>query len=168
MAATNEDTSICIGCGLCCDGTLHGYTGINPGEERAVAAVDLVIEEEGGKRIFRQPCPHFSCGKCRVYSDRPPVCSTYSCALLERVDAGSITPDEGRARIFIASKLRSAVVAAAPEATTPARRSALARQLKSELSSLTGEEHARAARLLLDLAALDHVLTRSFRKTSET
>ena len=165
MEAATENPSICIGCGLCCDGTLHGYTRVSESDEEGAAAIDLIVDEEDGKRIFRQPCPQFSCGRCKVYSKRPPVCRTYRCALLKRVDAGSITAGEARQRVVTARKLVSALIAAAPDASTPARRSQLARQLRSELSSLSGEQRARAAKMILDLASLDHHLTRWFRKS---
>ena len=156
--------SICIGCGLCCDGTLHGFATVGEDDEAAAAAVGLTVVEEQGERRFAQPCPHFSCGTCAVYDDRPSVCRAYRCALLKKVDAGSISPAHARERIERATKLRAAIHAAAPQANTPAARSALELQLESDLPSLAGEQKLRAAKLLLDLLALETLLDSSFRK----
>jgi uncharacterized protein len=163
MTEAIQNASICMGCGLCCDGTLHGHTRVWEADEQAVAAVGLDVVEQDGNRIFRQPCPHFSCGACRVYQDRPPVCARYRCALLKSVDAGQISEEDARERIETALNLVSAVRGAALEAITPADRSQLARELNAKLANLAGDERSRTARLLLDLAALDYFLTQWFR-----
>ena len=167
MAAPAQDGSICVGCGLCCDGTLHGYTTVNEEDEVAVAGLGLALVHEHEKPSFLQPCPHFSGGGCSVYADRPGVCRRYRCALLKRVEAGSIGSDEARERIKMAKKLRSAVSAAAPDARTPAARADLAKQLKAELPNLKGKARSHAARLLLDLAALHQFLECWFRSKSK-
>jgi hypothetical protein len=164
MTNPDDRSSICIGCGLCCDGTLHGHTDLREEDKIAAAAVGLTVVEREGKPIFWQPCARFSCGTCSVYQARPPVCRQYRCALLKKVEEGRVTPEEARNRIAMAMKLRLAVIGLAPEANTPQARSELARTLKGELPSLGGEKRLRAAKLLLDLVALDEFLGKWFRK----
>lgn len=164
VASPDPDQSICIGCGLCCDGTLHATAKVQPGDETIVAAAPLVIEEEGGRRFFRQPCPHFSCGSCTVYGQRPPVCRTYQCALLLKVESGEVSKPDARETIASAKKLVAAVRAIDPSAITPAQRSALSERLKSKLQAAEGPDRTATAKALLDIAVLEHFLARWFLK----
>jgi hypothetical protein len=163
-AASQMPGSICVGCGLCCDGTLHGRATVKPNDEPTVRAVSLGIEEDGGKRFFRQPCPRFSCGSCSVYADRPNVCRGYRCALLEKVDAGDITAPDARATIERARQLVERVQTATPEAITPEARATAMDRLKAQLGRLQGSDRDAAASALLDLAVLQHFLDRWFLK----
>src|SRR4249919_386734 len=121
-ALSDDSGSICIGCGLCCDGTLHGKTTVKPGDEPAVIACGLEIGGEGQRRFFTQPCPRFSCGKCSVYPDRPEVCRTYRCALLKDLEAGAIGETDARETIAVAKSLIAAVRLVDPHAVTPSQR----------------------------------------------
>lgn len=163
MSDSRSAGAICLDCGLCCDGTLHGHTIVRTEDEDAVRALGLEISEEQGKWRFDQPCPHF-CGTCGVYDNRPPVCRRYRCALLKRVDAGDLSADEVDDRITTALRLRTAVVGSAPAAATPAARARLAIELKERLPTLEGEDRTQTARLLLNLVALDEHLARWFRE----
>ena len=156
--------SICIGCGLCCDGTLHGTATVKPSDEPAVTAVGLEIVDDGERRFFRQPCPHFSCGSCSVYARRPAVCRDYRCALLKNLEAGTIDASTAREKIATAKDLVAAVRIIDPNAVTPAERSRLAQRLREELGQLEGEDRLAAAKTLLDTAALEHFLDRWFLK----
>lgn len=163
MSDSQPAGAICLDCGICCDGTLHGHTIVRTEDEDVVRALGLEIVEEQGKRQFDQPCAHF-CGTCGVYENRPPVCRRYRCALLKRVEAGDLSADEADDRIKTALKLRTAVVGSAPAAKIPAARARLAIELKESLPTLEGEDRTKAARLLLNLVALDEHLARWFRE----
>ncbi|MCA1658500.1 MAG: YkgJ family cysteine cluster protein, partial [Verrucomicrobiaceae bacterium] len=158
----SESTSICIGCGLCCDGTLHGTTTVRPDDEAIVRARGLVVKKEGNRRFFAQPCALFSCGSCSVYAQRPNVCRKYRCALLVRVEAGEIDPSAAREKIAIAKQLRSAACARLPDAVTPKLRAAHLELLKQRLKNLGAEERTEAARALIDFAALEYCLDSFF------
>ena len=162
-----EGVSICIGCGMCCDGTLHGNTRVKQDDEAAVAAVGLAVEQEDGKRLFRQPCPHFVSGGCGVYSRRPPVCRTYRCALLIDVDEGRIAPDEAREKITQAKMLVKAVKDANPEISVPSDRARVEEALKARLEHSNPAERAQIGQRLLALGALHHFLLRWFHKKND-
>jgi uncharacterized protein len=131
-----SDAPLCIGCGLCCDGTLHAKTTVKPDDEAIVAAAGLEVSEEGEKRFFRQPCRHFSCGKCSIYAARPGVCRTYRCALLISLEDRQITKPDALEKVSMARKLLAVVRREDPTAVTPAERSALAERLKTNLAQL--------------------------------
>jgi uncharacterized protein len=164
---SSAEPSICIGCGLCCDGTLHGRATVRPEDEATVTAVGLEIGEEGGKRFFRQPCPHFSCGSCSIYDRRPAVCRSYRCALLKNVESGIIGRVEASAKIAEAKQHISAVRRIEASAVTPADRTALVRQLKAKLVETDDESRPSVAQALLDIGVLDHFLDRWFLRKDE-
>lgn len=166
MTATDcaDEPSICIGCGLCCDGTLHGRATVKPNDEATVAAAGLEIVEEKGKRFFRQPCPHLSCGACTIYDRRPGVCRSYRCALLISLEAGKIDRSEALEKIATAKKRIEAVRSIDAKAITPADRSALAERLRAKLAVVANSEREPIAKALLDTAVLEHFLNRWFLK----
>ena len=163
-ATARESTSICIGCGLCCDGTLHGTATVKPDDELNVANAGLVILDDGQRRYFQQPCSNFSCGRCSIYGNRPSVCRGYRCALLEKVQDGLVSETAAREKISMAKGFVAAVRRTEPEARTPAQRMVLARRLKGELAHLEGEEKNGVAKALLDTAVLEHFLNSWFLK----
>jgi len=164
----DDRSSICIGCGLCCDGTLHGRTTVREADERAVSSCGLTIHEEGPKKFFEQPCPHFSCDRCSIYAERPGVCRTYRCELLRAVDERRTSEAEARDRIAMAKTLIEAVRRVDRGAVTPAQRMALVDRLKQDLASQDGEERERTTQAVLTAAALEHFLNRWFLKEQET
>jgi uncharacterized protein len=160
-------TSICIGCGLCCNGILHNHVDVDPDDESAVVAAGLPILREGSKRVFRQPCPKFSCGACSVYADRPAVCRTYRCKLLKNVDEGHLTIEEAGDKIATAKTLIGTVASAVPEGATSELRARAAKRLKENLGGMPHAEREGAARTLLDIGVLEHFLDRWFRIPKE-
>ena len=167
VAEPVESGSICVGCGLCCDGTLHGSTKVRQHDEGKVLAAPLEIITEGERRFFRQPCPHFSSGSCSIYSERPGVCRTYSCALLGKLQGGQISAAGAREKIATAHDLVATVRALDPNAITPAQRTALSKRLKSGLTGAVGEDRDDLARQLLRIGVLEHFLARWFLKESQ-
>jgi hypothetical protein len=163
-APPSADASLCVGCGLCCDGTLHTKTTVKPDDEAIVAAAGLEVVEGGGKRSFRQPCRHFSCGQCSIYAARPGVCRSYRCALLISLEDGTITKPDALEKVSMARKLLAVVRKADPTAVTPADRSALAEGLKLQLAQLEGPARQPVAKRLLEIAVLEHFLNRWFLK----
>jgi hypothetical protein len=145
---------------------LHGSTEVTVEDEILASAAGLALIDEAGKRLFRQPCPKFACGMCTVYDERPTVCRTYSCKLLDDVQAGRLSESEAREKIAITKKLASAIFSFAP-AATPAQRSGLSKRLQASLGEISGREREQAARALLSIAALEHMLDRWFRYDSK-
>jgi Fe-S-cluster containining protein len=167
-SSRETDSSICVGCGLCCDGTLNASTTVRTEDTDAVIAVGLEVVKEGDRSCFRQPCPHFSRGTCSVYAERPHVCRNYRCALLRAVEAGSITAPVAREKIATAKELRDAVRIAGPGVVTPPERAALMQRLKAQLADASGDDRQAVANALLDIAVFEHFLARWFLKTKDS
>lgn len=160
-AAVTEDTAPCVGCGLCCDGTLYDRAKVAPGEEATLEALGLQLEAIGERTYFRQPCRFQSCGCCTNYADRWTVCRSFRCALLRRYQAGEIGLDEAKATITTALELIDAVREHDPGAGIVGERRRLRRKLAEQVQS--GNDHGWAGRRLINIIALDTFLERWFR-----
>ena len=89
--------SLCLTCGLCCDGTLFSSVPIDkPEAARLKGRVSFV---RGGGSM-KQPCRALDGSSCRVYEDRPATCRKFRCLALWQVESGEVS--EGDAQAFIA------------------------------------------------------------------
>lgn len=92
-------STLCLECGLCCDGTLFLFVRVDPPEQDAVRALGI---EVGTKR--RAPVMGLPCGKlegkcCSVYAQRPSGCRRFVCGLGQRLVARQVSLDEARAHV---------------------------------------------------------------------
>lgn len=89
--------SLCLSCGLCCDGTLFSNVPLEAGEAaRLKGRVSLVR----GGGTMKQPCRALEGVSCRVYEERPQTCRKFRCLALQQLEAGEVS--EGDAQAFIA------------------------------------------------------------------
>jgi Fe-S-cluster containining protein len=142
---------------------LHKQVDVDADDEAAAVAVGLAIVDQGGKRVFRQPCPKFSCGACSIHAARPAVCREYRCKLLKNVEEGHLGAAEAREKIAIAKTLIETVAGAVPDGATAKSRAELSQRLKTVLPRMEGLEREEAVRTLLDIGVLEHFLDRWFR-----
>jgi hypothetical protein len=159
--------SICIGCGLCCDGTLMDNAAVAPGEETGVAQAGLDLVVDGKAVVFLQPCPKFAGGICTVYERRPGVCRSFRCRLLKDVDEGIVDQAQARSWIVMAKDLVARILAVSADANTPLRRKALRQSLK-EATTRSQNDREESTKAMLDLGALEFLLDSHFRRRSST
>ncbi len=152
--AAITDTAPCVGCGLCCDGTLYERARAERYEEERLVQCGLKVSNDSGQGYFGLPCHFFESGRCGIYDDRFTKCRTFRCKLLRGYQSGTISRSEAMEKVRHAMALRSAVEAEEPSAVQVAER----KSLRSEL----GKTRRRPA-LLLKLMALDYYLDRHFR-----
>jgi uncharacterized protein len=91
--------SICVGCGLCCDGTVVSHLAVadesDLGWPLRMLGVELIVQSE--PPVFALPCPAVRDGVCTVYDKhRPSACAQFSCDLLDAVGEGGVTVDDAR------------------------------------------------------------------------
>ncbi|MCX8155158.1 MAG: YkgJ family cysteine cluster protein [Verrucomicrobiae bacterium] len=94
--------TLCLRCGLCCNGVLFADVELRPGDDPAAlteAGVPLTCKH--GKIKFPQPCPCLEQGRCRIYEQRPMRCRAFDCRLLQRAQEGKIALNEARYLIRI-------------------------------------------------------------------
>lgn len=109
MTSSSSTTSLCLDCGLCCDGTMHSTVALEHGDDREVllrTGFHLLLFEAEAR--FEQPCHAFH-ERCTIYDDRPTLCRSYRCSLLRQVDSGEVSDADARALVTTAIDLRDRV-----------------------------------------------------------
>jgi hypothetical protein len=154
LSAPVSDMAPCVGCGLCCDGTMFERVRAEAEEEQRILNSGLSLDEEKGIRYFPLPCPHSVGGRCGIYEGRFTKCRTFRCKLLKAYHDGKIDIREAAEKIGNALKLRDAVAAQEPEAVLLTERIRIRRQ-----ANFAKER----SKLLLHMAALDYYLDVHFR-----
>lgn len=106
--------SICIGCGLCCDGTVVTHLALRDESDLGapLRALGVEIIAAADPPVFELPCPALCDGVCTIHSlHRPSACAQFECALSSSFLSGDISPDEARLVIAGALRLRQDVTA---------------------------------------------------------
>ncbi len=86
-----DGQSLCMTCGLCCDGTLFGLANLCAEDDiTPLSHPHIGIFSNGGRAAIKLPCMAHANRACSIYSERPHVCR-----LLRRFKANKIP--EGRA-----------------------------------------------------------------------
>lgn len=123
MATASDDAaaSICVGCGLCCDGTVVTHLAVadesDLGWPLRSLGVELIVAAD--PPVFALPCPAVHDGVCTVYAQhRPHACAQFRCALLRAVDDARTTPEAARAVIAETIARRARVRAGAEDAAS--------------------------------------------------
>jgi hypothetical protein len=157
------DTAPCVGCGLCCNGTLYWIAKVSPGEEGIIQANGLELTEDKGKTYFRLPCHHEACGRCTIYETRFDICRSFRCRLLRNYQAGEVDLAEARKRVETALKLVEAVRNDDAQAALALHRRDIRAKLADAPGQETADEKAGRSRRLINIVALDACLDRWFR-----
>lgn len=91
--------TLCLQCGLCCNGVLFADVRRERGDNSPLFA-------QFGSRVA-QPCPAFNSGNCQcaIYAERPSRCRKFECRQLLAVRAGKKTSKAVLKTIFQARAL---------------------------------------------------------------
>jgi Fe-S-cluster containining protein len=106
-----SDQSICIGCGLCCDGTVVTHLAVRDESDLGAPLRGLGVEiiAAADPPVFALPCPAVNEGICTIHAlHRPSACSQFECSLSQGVIDEAVTPDEARLLISATFALRDA------------------------------------------------------------
>lgn len=163
---TSEGSSLCRGCGLCCDGTLFSNVELLAAEIAPARRRGLAILEIRGTQRFSQPCPHHQGSSCAVYPERPDACAKFHCALLDKLTTGELSLEECQSRVDRVKALARSILAAIPAG---GERRSLRAEIEAHLTAEGGpaaaEEIAwrrKHADLLMDLKGLEILTKRDF------
>lgn len=92
-------STLCVACGLCCDGTLFTHVALAPGEDAALRAegVEPRMREDGS--VLPQRCAALCGRSCTVYGARPQGCRRYQCQLYGALSEGEVSLPEALAAV---------------------------------------------------------------------
>lgn len=96
------EPSICLGCGLCCDGTVVTHLAVRDESDLGAPLRALGVEVLAAAEplVFALPCPAVCDGVCTIHDlHRPSACAQFECAVSRSVLDGTIGHDEARAVI---------------------------------------------------------------------
>ena len=102
-----DRNSLCLQCGLCCNGAIFGDVKLQPGESSRrlkQLGLPLLPGRAGCAARFTQPCCAFQNGLCQIYAERPHHCREFECLLLKRVHAGDVEYSEALRTVQTARK----------------------------------------------------------------
>ncbi len=155
VTLTAVASELCLGCGICCDGSLFSSGPLEPEEVPVARRLGLVIEDGD----FRQPCARLdvSTKRCGVYAERPSACRAYRCELLVELERGAVSIEQARASV---RRLRELVGALPGDATTTLAERVRAEGRRIAESCKTPELRAQSAGRMLDLAELERLRQR--------
>ena len=99
-------STLCRGCGLCCDGSLFTHVGLEPGElarlrSRGIATRTL----SSGAEVLPQRCAALKGYDCQIYPERPASCAAYRCLLASALLDHEVTLEEAQAEVKKAQRL---------------------------------------------------------------
>jgi len=151
--------TLCLACGLCCDGTLFGRVRVDAAEAAHARRHGLVVlDQDDGSRLV-QPCAALEGTCCRIYADRPDTCRRYHCDLAAALAGDELDLDEALVLVRETHALRAGLAAALPPDPPQSPPARLQQRARDAHQPLLGEPLAETT---LDLLAaleerLDHV-----------
>jgi uncharacterized protein len=102
--------SICVSCGLCCDGTIFTNLTLREGDDPDVMTrAGVALIQRGGRGVVTLPCAALVDRRCTVYRGRPQTCREFRCKLLREHEAGDVGTAEALATIASTIELRDRV-----------------------------------------------------------
>jgi len=160
MTAPLTDT-LCLQCGLCCNGVLFGDVRPETGDHSPLFA--------GGRSRVNQPCPALNTATCAcaIYTERPARCRKFECRQLLGVRAGEISADVALKKIRATRQLAAKVELLLGELGHNHARISLSRRFKrcqrgAEQGALAPEKFETLADLQLAVHELTLLLAKDF------
>ncbi len=148
-AASNSQT-LCLSCGLCCNGGLHNWTNLRSIETAQAQALGLrVFVLPEGSPAFLQPCDAFHVPECSIYDHRPQSCRDYRCQLLIALEQAQTSLEEA---LVLTGRARELIAALREYMEEPDPRLSLERQVRYQWAHTPPPP--QAAQILAELAAL--------------
>ena len=106
-------STLCLHCGLCCDGTLFTHVPLRRTEAEALKALGLPVRErEDGPPLLPQRCAALDGRRCTAYAQRPEGCRRYHCHLFAALSEGELSLEEALA---VVDGARALLASAGPE-----------------------------------------------------
>jgi len=105
----SDSSNLCLSCLLCCDGTLIGFVQLEREEILPLKGLLEIEEDSNGSGIFLHPCKNLCADGCTIYEDRPKMCRSFNCGLLNAVEQKEITFNSAVATIKLVKEKKEAI-----------------------------------------------------------
>jgi Fe-S-cluster containining protein len=165
-SVASSSQSLCLTCGLCCDGTLFWGLPLKPDDDvTPLKAIDINIVSDNDLTILKLPCAaHKNC-TCTVYAHRPQACRSFKCKLLKSFERDDISQRSAREIIKKMKSLKNEMNELAFAASTTARsgEEILSLMKRCQTHPSIGATKQNYARVLLKFGELQIYLDRFFR-----
>ncbi|MCY1029906.1 YkgJ family cysteine cluster protein [Corallococcus sp. BB11-1] len=135
-------STLCLHCGMCCDGTLFTQVPLQPHESGALGQRGLPLTtREDGAVVLPQPCAALNGRCCTAYTERPEACRRYRCQLLNALAEGEVSLDEAKGVVDAAHARVEAVARSLPppEDGVAAAPASMMRRARAEAAALSPE-----------------------------
>ncbi|NOJ80470.1 YkgJ family cysteine cluster protein [Myxococcus xanthus] len=143
--------TLCLRCGMCCDGTLFTHVSLQPEEALALQRRGLPVgARTDGSLALLQHCSALDERTCTIYEDRPASCRRYHCQLFSALVEKEVSLDEALAVVDEAHARVAGVARTLAPASEQAPRSVLQRARRANLREHGGPLSAT------DLATYEH------------
>ncbi len=163
----SSSQSLCLICGLCCDGTFLSGVPLKPDDEiTPLKAVGINFVYENDVTVLKQPCAaHKNC-TCAVYANRPQACRVYKCKLLKRFERDDISQQSALEIINKVKSLKNEMNALALAASTTAQsgEEIILLMKRCQTAQSIGTTKQDYAQILLKFGELQIYLDRFFRE----
>jgi uncharacterized protein len=83
-------STLCVECGLCCDGSLFRFVPAEAAERASWETLGLPLVTQSGRLAMALPCQRLEGRCCTVYQQRPSGCRAYVCHLGTKLDRGEV------------------------------------------------------------------------------
>ena len=110
MGDTRNGSSLCVACGLCCQGMFHEQARAFPEEVAWLEGKGFTVGTGPQGLAFSLPCSHLGAGGCSLYAERPRTCRTYQCRLLARYLAGEVSLEQALGTVEQVHALRDQIL----------------------------------------------------------
>ena len=121
-------STLCLHCGMCCDGTLFTHVSLQPGEVATLQRRGVPVGQRAdGSPALVQHCAALEGRTCTAYGERPAGCRRYQCQLFSALAEKEVSLEEALAVVEEAHALREAVERELPGAEPGAPRSVMQR-----------------------------------------
>jgi len=149
-------STLCLHCGLCCDGTLFRHVEITPGERERLVQLGIGVGVRRKHEVMWLPCGKLDGKRCTIYEQRPGGCARFVCALGRRLTGKEVSLDAAMAQVDLMHQRLAALRAAFPDCgDEPILRFARAR-IDSPTAQVT-EEQLAAFKAVEELRYADYV-----------
>jgi uncharacterized protein len=104
--AESEISTLCRGCGLCCDGSLFTHVWLEPEEIQRLHELGIPTRiRQSGSEVLPQRCSALEGRECRIYKDRPAPCASYECLLAQALVEKRTSLEAAQAVVRTAQRL---------------------------------------------------------------